>query len=73
MPRHRYRQDPLPLGTEAPPPQVFGPEQPNPSGLQLAEQGQLDVLPLGPLFNSESTNHPDQINEPKGESGALDL
>jgi hypothetical protein len=50
MPRHRYRQDPLPLGIEAPPPQVFGPEQPNPPGLQVQEQGQLDVVPLGPLF-----------------------
>ncbi len=54
MPRHRYRQNPLTLGTEAPPPQVFGPEQPNPPGLQVTEQGQLDVVPLGPLFEPEN-------------------
>lgn len=54
MPRHRYRQDPLPFGGAAPPPEVFGPEQPNPPGLQVAEQGQLGVVPLGPLFEAES-------------------
>lgn len=54
MPRHRYRQDLLALGTEATPPQVFGPEQPNPPGLQVAEQGQLDVVQLGPLFDGQT-------------------
>ena len=54
MPRHRYRQDPLPLGAEAPSVELFGPEQPNPPGLQVAEQGQLDVVPLGPLFEPEN-------------------
>jgi hypothetical protein len=54
MPRQRYRQNPLPLGPEAPPVETFGPEQPNPPGLQLAEQGQLGVVPLGPLFHKES-------------------
>ncbi len=28
IPRHRYRQDPLPLGAEAPPVEPFGPKQP---------------------------------------------
>ncbi len=54
MPRHRYRQNPLPLGSDAPPVELYGPEQPTPPGLQLAEQGQLDVVPLGPLFQTES-------------------
>ncbi len=56
MPRHRYRQDPLPLGAEAPSAQLFGPEQPNPTGLEVAEQGQLGVVPLGPLFDGQSGN-----------------
>lgn len=55
MPRHRYRQDPLPLGPEAPKLDLFGPEQPNPPGLQVAEQGQLDVVSLGPLFEVQRT------------------
>jgi hypothetical protein len=50
VPRHRYRQNPLPLGSEAPEPLVYGPEQELPPGLQLIEQGQLEVIPLGPLF-----------------------
>ncbi len=54
MPRHRYRQDPLPLGTEAPPPELLGPEQPNPPGLQVSEQGQLGLVTLGPLFELET-------------------
>jgi hypothetical protein len=54
MPRQRYRQNPLPLGLDAPPVELFGPEQPNPPGLQVAEQGQLRVVPLGPLFQKES-------------------
>jgi hypothetical protein len=54
MPRQRYRQNPLPLGPDAPPVELFGPEQPNPPGLQVAEQGQLGVVPLGPLFQKES-------------------
>jgi hypothetical protein len=56
MPRQRYRQNPLPLGPDAPPAEVFGPEQPNPPGLQVAEQGQLGVVPLGPLFDGQSGN-----------------
>jgi hypothetical protein len=54
MPRQRYRQNPLPLGPDAPPVELFGPEQPNPPGLQVAEQGQLGVVPLGPLFDGKS-------------------
>jgi hypothetical protein len=54
MPRHRYRQDPLPLGAEAPSAELFGPEQHTPPGLQVAEQGQLAVVPLGPLFDKQS-------------------
>ncbi len=50
MPRPRYRQDPLPLGDCAPPPTLYGPEQPLPAGLERIEQGQLGVMPLGPLF-----------------------
>ncbi|MCP9831483.1 hypothetical protein KBZ14_01925 [Synechococcus sp. HJ21-Hayes] len=53
MPRPRYRQDPLPLGSDTPPPELFGPEQDLPPGLQLAEQGQLPVTPLGPLFEEQ--------------------
>ncbi len=40
MPRPRYRQDPLPLGDCAPPPTLYGPEQPLPAGL---ERGSLRV------------------------------
>jgi hypothetical protein len=29
---------------------LFGPEQPSPPGLELMQQGHLEVLPLGPLF-----------------------
>ncbi len=50
MPRSRYRQNGLPLGAQTPPPELFGPEQPLPAGLERVEQGQLDVVPLGPLF-----------------------
>ncbi len=50
MPRPRYRQDPLPLGDCAPPPALYGPEQQLPVGLERVEQGQLGVVPLGPLF-----------------------
>jgi hypothetical protein len=32
--------------------ELFGPEQPNPPGLELMQEGQLDVLSLGPLFES---------------------
>lgn len=51
MPRRRYKQEPLPLGNEAPPAELFGPEQANPPGLQRTEQGLLGVVPLGPLFD----------------------
>ena len=54
MPRPRYRQDPLPLGSDAPPSELFGPEQDLPPGLQLAEQGQLPVMPLDSLFEGEA-------------------
>jgi hypothetical protein len=53
MPRPRYRQDPLPIGPDAPPVELFGPEQPNPAGLELMQQGQLQVVHLGPLFDEE--------------------
>ena len=53
MPRQRYRQNPLPLGPDTPPVELFGPEQPNPPCLQVAEQGQLGVVPLGPLFDKQ--------------------
>ncbi len=33
---------------------LFGPEQPNPPGLELMQQGQLPVLPLGPLFDGQA-------------------
>jgi hypothetical protein len=56
MPRHRYRQNPLPLGPDAPPVELYGPEQPTPPGLQMAEQGQLGVVPLGPLFDGQGGN-----------------
>ena len=56
MPRPRYRQDPLPIGPDAPPVELFGPEQPNPPGLQVAEQGLLNVVSLGPLFDEQSGN-----------------
>ena len=51
MPRRRYKQEPLPLGPVAPKPELFGPEQPNRAGLQRMEQGQLGVVPMGPLFD----------------------
>ena len=54
MSRHRYRQDPLALGAEGPSSELFRPEQPNPPGVHVVEQGQLDVVPLGPLFQKES-------------------
>ena len=60
MPRPRYRQDPLPLGDCAPPPVVYGPEQPLPAGLERIEQGQLGVVPLGPLFEG--------VVEPEGQT-----
>ena len=59
MPRPRYRQDPLPLGDCAPPPTLYGPEQPLPTGLERIEQGQLGVVPLGPLF--EGTDAPEAL------------
>jgi hypothetical protein len=52
MLRRRYRQDPLPIGPDAPPVELFGPEQPHPPGLQVVEQGHLGVVPLGPLFDA---------------------
>jgi len=62
MPRHCYRQDPLQLGAEALSAELFGPEQPNPPGLQVAEQGKLGVGPLGPLFELET--RPKQVLSP---------
>jgi hypothetical protein len=32
---------------------LFGPEQPNPPGLELMQQMQLQVVPLGPLFDGQ--------------------
>ncbi len=66
MPRPRYRQDPLPLGDCAPPPSLYGPEQPLPAGLERIEQGQLGVVPLGPLFEWKATATEETIN-PKPE------
>jgi len=47
----RYRQNSLPIGPAALAPTLYGPAQPLPASMQLAEQGLLDVLPLGPLFD----------------------
>jgi hypothetical protein len=33
--------------------ELFGPEQPNPPGLELMQQMQLQVVPLGPLFDGQ--------------------
>jgi hypothetical protein len=55
MPRSRYRQNGLPFGAETSPPELFGPEQPLPAGLESVEQGQLDVIPLGPLFKDSDS------------------
>jgi len=65
MPRPRYRQDHLPIGPDAPPAELFGPEQPNPPGLELMQQGQLQVVPLGPLFEEE--------RQEEDESGVAEL
>ena len=62
MPRPRYRQDPLPIGPEAPPVKLFGPDQPNPPGLELMQQGQLPVLPLGPLFDGQAGTNTSSAN-----------
>ena len=45
--RHRYEQQGLP-GTGVPA-ERYGPERPGPT-LETIEQGQLQVEPLGPLF-----------------------
>jgi hypothetical protein len=63
MPRPRYRQDPLPLGDCAPPTALYGPEQPLPVGLERMEQGQLGVVPLGPLFEGEATTSSDSKHQ----------
>ena len=42
----------MPLGDCALPPTLYGPEQPLPPGLEWVEQGQLEVVPLGPLFEA---------------------
>ncbi len=47
------------LGDCAPPPALYGPEQPLPVGLERVEQGQLGVVPLGPLFEGEGSTSPD--------------
>ena len=61
MPRARYRQNPLPLGPDAPPPATYGPEQPLPPGLQATSQGQLElgVAVLGPLFERTDRSEPE--------------
>jgi hypothetical protein len=33
--------------------ELFGPEQPNPPGLELMQQMQLQIVPLGPLFDGQ--------------------
>jgi hypothetical protein len=63
MPRPRYRQNPLPLGDCAPPPALYGPEQPLPVGLEQMVQGQLAVMPLGPLFEGEGTTSTDSTHQ----------
>jgi len=63
MPRPRDRQDPLPLSDCAPPPSLYGPEQPLPAGLEQVEQGQLGVVPLGPLFEGEGATSPDSKHQ----------
>jgi hypothetical protein len=71
MPRPRYRQDPLPIGPDAPPVELFGPEQPNPPGLELMQQMQLQVVPLGPLFDGqgEAVNSNDISSSSQAEEG----
>ena len=63
MPRPRDRQDLLPLSDCAPPPSLYGPEQPLPAGLEQVEQGQLGVVPLGPLFEGEGATSPDSKHQ----------
>jgi hypothetical protein len=65
MPRPRYRQDPLPLGDCTPPPTLYGPEQALPLGLERVEQGQLGVVPLGPLFEGAAEPETPPSSEPK--------
>ena len=62
MPRARYRQNGLSLGEQTPSPELYGPEQPLPAGLQQITQGQLDVVPLGPLFEpaDQTTDMPQE-------------
>jgi len=55
----------LPIGPDAPQVELFGPEQPNPPGLELMQQGQLEVVPLGPLFEKD--------RQEGDESGATEL
>jgi hypothetical protein len=52
--------------------ELFGPEQPNPPGLQVVEQGQLDVLPLGPLFDESQNQGPDMGSRGEHEQKFLD-
>jgi len=66
MPRPRYRQDPLPLGDCAPPPTLYGPEQPTPPGLERTEQGLLAVVPLGPLFEATAAAEELSNLQPEG-------
>lgn len=65
MPRYRYRQSPLPLGDCTPPPTFYGPEQPLPVGLEQIEQGQLAVVPLGPLFEEPTASEAAGTTEPE--------
>ena len=39
--------------------ELFGPEQPNPPGLEVIQQGQLPVVPLGPLFEEQRADGED--------------
>jgi hypothetical protein len=50
---------------------LFGPEQPNPPGLELMQQMQLQVVPLGPLFDGqgEAVNTNYTSTDTKAEEG----
>jgi hypothetical protein len=73
MPRPTYRQDPLPLGDCTPPPTLYGPEQPLPPGLERIEQGQLGVVPLGPLFACAGITAAAEAPEQEGRADNLSI
>ena len=47
MPRPRYRQDPLPIGPDAPQVELFGPEQPQSPRVGADAAGAAGSGPLG--------------------------